>query len=66
MIEHKLMAEGKSCCDSYESAFQMVLDQREKVASLAGSHSKISISDYLSCDAGLIDPAENDFILVMF
>jgi hypothetical protein len=66
MMEHKLMAEGKSNSDSYESAFQMVRDQREKVTSLFGSHTKISNPDYLSCDTGLIDPAENDFILVMF
>lgn len=58
MTERKLMEEGKSYSDAYESAVQMVQDQREKMASLAGSHFKIAIPDSLSRDAGLIDPYE--------
>jgi hypothetical protein len=58
MTERKLMEEGKSYSDAYESAVQTVQDQRKKMESLAASHFKITIPDSLSRDAGVIDPDE--------
>jgi hypothetical protein len=58
MTERKLIEEGKSYSDAYESAVQMVQDQRKKMESIAASHFKITIPDSLSRDVGVIDPAE--------
>jgi hypothetical protein len=58
LTERKLMEEGKSYSEAYESAVQMVQDQRARMESLARSHFKIAIPDSLSRDAGMIDPNE--------
>jgi hypothetical protein len=58
LTERKLMEEGKSYSDAYESAVQIVQDQRTRMESLARSHFKIAIPDSLSRDTGIIDPNE--------
>jgi hypothetical protein len=58
MMERKLMGEGKSYSDAYESAVQMIQQQREKMESITRSHFKIAIPDSLARDAGVIDPDE--------
>jgi hypothetical protein len=58
MMERKLMVEGKSYSDAYEAAVQMVRQKREAMENIVKSHYKLAISDSLSRDAGVIDPAE--------
>ena len=58
MMERKLMAEGNSYSDSYETAVQMVQKQRNIMENLVKSHFKIAIPDSLERDAGIIDPNE--------
>ncbi len=58
MMERKQMEEGKSYSDAYESAVQMVREQRGKMENTVKSHFKIAIPDSLSRDTGVIDPAE--------
>ena len=58
MMERKLMAEGTSYSDSYETAVQRVQKQRNAMENLVKSHFKIAIPDSLERDAGIIDPNE--------
>lgn len=58
MMERKLMEEGKSYSDSYETAVALVRKQREKMEALINSRNKIAIPDSLDRDAGAIDPNE--------
>jgi hypothetical protein len=58
ITERKLIQNGKSYSDAYESAVQMVQDQRKKMEKMARSHYKIAVPDSLSRDTGVIDPDE--------
>lgn len=58
MMERKLMGEGNSYSDAYESAVQMIQQQREKMEGIVKSHFKVAIPDSLARDAGVIDPYE--------
>jgi hypothetical protein len=58
MTERKLMEEGKSYSDSYETAVELVRQHREKMEALVKSHFKIAVPDSLDRDAGAIDQNE--------
>ena len=59
LIERKLITEGKSYDDAYETAIDSVRQQRIKMANYAGSYPKIVVPDVLDRDTGVIDLNEN-------
>lgn len=58
MMERKLMEEGKSYSDAYETAVEFVRKQREKMEALVNSRHKIVVPDSPDRDSGSIDPDE--------
>ncbi len=58
MMERKLMSEGKSYSDAYESAVQAIQQHREKMELMVKSHPDVAVPDSLSRDSGVIDPGE--------
>jgi hypothetical protein len=58
MTERKLMEQGKSYIEAYETSVTLGQEQRKKMEAFANSHYKISIPDTLDRDIGIIDPKE--------
>ncbi|MEI6138210.1 MAG: hypothetical protein WCP85_03050 [Mariniphaga sp.] len=59
LIERKLISEGKSYDDAYETAIESVRQQRVKMADYVGTLPKIAVPDSLDRDTGILDPNEN-------
>ena len=59
LIERKLIREGKSYDDAYETAIEIVRQQRLKMETYVDTHSKIVVPDLLERESGIIDPNED-------
>lgn len=61
LTERKLMKEGKSYSDAYESAVQMIQDKRSEMGKILKKQHHITIPDSLERDSGITDPNEKEF-----
>jgi hypothetical protein len=61
LMERKLIKEGKSYSDAYESAVEMIREKRIEMEKKTKSHPMVIIPDSLERDSGILDPDEKEF-----
>lgn len=59
LIERKLMSSGKSYDDAYETAIEIVRQQRMKMANFVNLRPKIVVPASLDRETGILDPTED-------